>query len=247
MKSMAAIASAVVADAIRRKVVWVVLVFAAVLAFAVPALPSYGQGVVQAVFREVTIALMFTAAMVVSIALAATRIPAEIERRTVFTVLARDVRRWQYIAGTWLGMFAVTGLVVLGFTVVALVTGLVVYDALMPVLLQASLAVWLEAGVVMALAVLVSTRLGPVTVTVASLAFLFVGHAVVGLVAPSTNETVAKAPWWLPSLDAFNVINPVAHGTGYSLLYAISMLTVFVAWCGLLLLGASAAFSGRDL
>ncbi len=37
---------AVVADAIRRKVLWIVVVFSAVLALAIPTLPSYGVGVV---------------------------------------------------------------------------------------------------------------------------------------------------------------------------------------------------------
>ena len=103
MKKMLAIAAAVVADAIRRKVVWVVLVFAVFLGSSIPALPSYGVGVAASVFREVAIALTYVAALVVALALSATRIPVEVERRTVFNVISRDVRRWQYVAGRWLG------------------------------------------------------------------------------------------------------------------------------------------------
>ena len=106
---MFAIAAAVVADAIRRKVVWVVLVFAVFLGLSIPALPSYGVGVAASVFREVAIALTYVAALVVALALSATRIPMEVERRTVFNVISRDVRRWQYVAGRWLGMFVVLG------------------------------------------------------------------------------------------------------------------------------------------
>ena len=106
---MFAIAAAVVADAIRRKVVWVVLVFAVFLGLSIPALPSYGVGVAASVFREVAIALTYVAALVVALALSATRIPVEVERRTVFNVISRDVRRWQYVAGSWLGMFLVLG------------------------------------------------------------------------------------------------------------------------------------------
>ncbi len=101
--------SSVVADAIRRKVVWVVLVFAVFLGLSIPALPSYGVGVAASVFREVAIALTYIAAIVVALALSATRIPVEVERRTVFNVISRDVRRWQYVAGSWLGMFVVLG------------------------------------------------------------------------------------------------------------------------------------------
>ncbi|MHB8050570.1 MAG: ABC transporter permease, partial [Coriobacteriia bacterium] len=53
------IAAAVVADSLRRKIIYVVLVFAALLAFAIPSLPSYGLGIEDAVFREVALALSF--------------------------------------------------------------------------------------------------------------------------------------------------------------------------------------------
>lgn len=244
MNKMLAVASAVVADAIRRKVVWVVLVFAAILAFVIPTLPSYGLGVVDAVFREVSIALMFLASFIVALALSAMRVPSEVERRTVFNVLVRDVRRWQYVVGTWLGMSAVVGIVVLSFTAVAIAVGGFVYRDFMWVLLEATFAVWLEMSVIMAFTVMMSTRFGAVTSVVAALALTFVGHSLGTFF--TVGETV-KIPWYVPSLDVFNVINPVAHGRGYGFVYAGSMLLVFAAWCGLLILAGSALFEGRDL
>jgi len=239
-----AISAAVVADAARRKVVWVVVVFAGILAIAIPALPSYGEGVAAAVFREVSIALTYAAALVVALALSVTRIPNEVERRTVFNVITRDVRRWHYVAGTWLGMFAVLGLVIGAFSVVTVGIGALTYSEVMWRLLQGSLAVWLEMGVLMAFAVMMSCSFGPVTAAVGALAFAFVGHAVTGLM--SLPEGV-RAPWYLPGLDVFNVITPVAHGSGIGVAYVASMVVVFIAWVVLLLLGGSALFSRRDL
>jgi Cu-processing system permease protein len=241
---LVAIASAVVADAMRRKVVWVVAAFAAVLAVAIPALPSYGVGVVGAVFREVALALMYAAALVVALALSATRIPAEVERRTVFPVVARDVRRWQYVAATWIGMFAVLGIVLLAFVVATIVIGRFEYETWMWVLFEGGFAVWLEMGAIMALTVALSTRLGPVTSVVGALAFAFVGHSWVILL---NLPEMTRPPWWMPGLDVFNVINPVAHGSGYSLAYAASMVVVAAAWAVVLLLLGSLMFGSRDL
>lgn len=242
MSALFTIANAVVRDAIRRKVVWVVVMFAVLLSFVAPSLPSYGVGVVGSVYREIAIALMYAASLVVTLALAATRIPAETERRTVFNVLSRDVRRWQYVAGTWLGLIAVVGVAILCFTMVAIVVGAVVYQELMWRLIQAALAVWFEMGVVAALTVLLSSVFGMVTSTVGALAFIFIGHSVTGLVAPD-----GRAPWYLPSLDIFDVVNPVAHGDGIGLLYAVAMAGAFAAYAGLLLGGAAALFERRDL
>ena len=111
-------------------------------------------------------------------------------------------------------------------------------------LLEAAFAVWLESGVIMAFAVMLSCSFGAITAVVGALAFTFIGHAVVSLL--NLPEGV-RAPWYIPSLDVFNVINPVALGTGYGPLYALSMFAAFAAWVALLLLGASVLFGGRDL
>lgn len=246
MKKILAIAWAVVADAIRRKVVWAVLVFAVFLGLSIPALPSYGVGVAASVFREVAIALMYVAALVVALALSATRIPLEVERRTVFNVISRDVRRWQYVAGTWLGMLIVLGGVVAACAAATVLIGYFTMpgNEIMWRLFEAAFAVWLEIGVVMAFTVMLSCSFGAITAVVGALAFTFIGHSVISLLNLPEG---ARAPWYFPSLDVFNVINPVALGTGYDLMYALSMVLAFVAWVGLLLIGASLMFGSRDL
>jgi ABC-type transport system involved in multi-copper enzyme maturation permease subunit len=244
VKKIYAISKAVVADAIRRKVLWVVVVFAAILALAIPALPSYGLGVVDAVFREVSIALMYAAALVMALALAVTRIPLEVERRTVFNVISRDVRRWQYVFATWLGMFVVLGVMLFTFTAVTVGIGALNYSAIIWRLFEATIAVWFEIGVVMAFAVMLSCLFGPVTSAIGALVFVFVGHAFVSLIGLPEG---APAPWYIPSLEVFNVINPVAHGSGISAGYIGGMTLSFVAWIALLMLGAAAMFARRDL
>lgn len=244
MVKVFAIAKSVVTDAIRRKVLWIVVAFSAVLAMTIPALPSYGVGVADAVFREVAIALMYAAALVMALSLAVTRIPNEIERRTVFNVIARDVRRWQYVFATWLGMFVVLGVMLLAFTAVTVGIGVINYQVAMWRLFEASLAVWLEVGVVMAFAVMLSSSFGPITAAVGALAFAFIGHAFVTLL---NLPELARAPWYIPNLEVFNVINPVAHGNGYGLVYGLGMVLAFLAWVSLLLLAGSVIFSKRDL
>ncbi|MBU4557481.1 MAG: hypothetical protein KJ747_11490 [Actinobacteria bacterium] len=237
-----AIASAVFLDAMRRKVVWVVLLFSAVLAVAIPALPSYGAGVVQAVYREVALALVYAALVAVTLALAANRVPGEIERRTIYNVLARGVPRWEYLVGTWAGIVVTVGIVGLSFAAVAIGVGFVTYGTVMFTLLEGVFAIWLEAGVLAAFCMAVASVSGAVVVSVASLAFLFVTHARAGLFTPDT------LGWKLyPSLDTFNIITPVAHGSGVSAGYLLLAVVVFAAWSGILLLISSAAFARRDL
>lgn len=243
-RNIVSIAAAVIADAIRRKVLWVVLMFAGIMAAMVPQLPTYGIGVIQAEYREITLALIFAASLVVTLSLAANRVPGEVERRTVYNVLSKRVNRWEYLLGTWLGIIAVMAVAVAAFTLVAQGVALVRYGTPMWRLWEGALGIWLEMGALSAFTIAVSTVAGPVVVVTASLAFLFFAHSGGTLLGNAPSPVLAAI---YPSFDTFNVINPVAHGDGISLAYAGTMLVVFVAWSGLLLIAGVAAFSGRDL
>ncbi|MDY0341502.1 MAG: hypothetical protein RBS17_09880 [Coriobacteriia bacterium] len=238
------IARAVVADSLRRKVVYVVVLFAALLAFAIPFLPDYGLGVQEAVFREVALALAFVTAIVVTLSLAANRVPGEAERRTVYNVVAKGVSRWEYLVGTWGGIFLVAGAAVAAFTLIEQVIGFINYGVMMWVLWEGALAIWLEMGVIAALAVAASAVAGPVVVVTLTLAVLFVGHSRSTLLGGE--GALAFRPFF-PSLDAFNVVNPVAHGGGVPLEYLAGMIGVFVGFTGLALIVGGTLFGRRDL
>jgi ABC-type transport system involved in multi-copper enzyme maturation permease subunit len=236
------IALSVAADALRRKIVYVVVLFAAVMAAAIPSLPSYGVGVVEAVYREVALTVTYVATMVVVLALSANRVPSEVEHRTVYNVLSRDVRRWEYVVGTWLGIALTTAGVVGAFLLIDLAVGWAVYGMPMWQLWQGAVSIWFEAAIVAAFSVTVSTVAGPVVVAVSSLAFLFIAHVRSGLFEAGSPGYVLY-----PSLDSFNIINPVAHGSGVSAGYLLTMLGVFLAWIAALLLLGVLAFDRRDL
>lgn len=238
------IALAIVADSLRRKVVYVVLVFAALLAFAIPSLPDYGLGVQGSVFREVALALSYVTALVVTLSLAANRIPSEVERRTVYSIIGKSVSRAEYLIGTWLGVFLVVGGAVAAFTLVEQAVAGITYGAPMWRLWEGALGVWLEMGVVAAFAVAVSAVTGPVVVVTASLAALFIGHSRSTLLGGE--GALALRPF-APSLDAFNVVNPVAHGSGVPPIYLLSMVVVFIGLAGICLAAGSYAFAQRDL
>jgi ABC-type transport system involved in multi-copper enzyme maturation permease subunit len=244
MRSILAIAGAVFADAIRRKVVIGVLFFAVVLTMAIPSLPSYGVGVVEGVYREVALALTFLGALVLTLSLAANRIPGEIERRTVYNVVTRPVARWQYVIGTWLGITAVVAGAIACFTAIEQLWGLLQYQDPMWRLWQGSLGILMETSVIGALCVAVSAVTGPVVVAVSSLTFLFIGHSRDGVLGEKASD-LARALY--PSLDTFNIVNPVAHGTGIGMAYLGGMTLSFVGWVALLLLVGSVLFARRDL
>jgi ABC-type transport system involved in multi-copper enzyme maturation permease subunit len=244
MRRILAISGSVVADAMRRKVLWSVLVVAAIMTLAIPALPSYGLGVVTAIFRQVALAVMYAAAMLVTIALTANRIPGEVERRTVYNVLSKRVGRWEYIVGTWLGIWLVMGLLVLAFLVVDLIFGGVVYRQFMWRLSEGAFGIWLESGVLAAVTLAMSTRFGAATSTLGALVFLFVTHSKSSLFGSGSPGIISAL---YPSTDIFTVIDPVAHGSGVGIATLALMAAAFVGWAAVLLGIAVLVFQRRDV
>jgi len=244
MGRMGAIARAVITDSLRRQVIYVVLLFAAVMTAVIPSLPNYDLGMETGVFREFALALVYVAAVVTALALAANRIPGEAERRTVYSILGKRVARWEYVVGTWLGMLGVMAGLIAAFTAIVQVVAFFTYKDPMWVMWLGALAMILEMGVVLALAIAISTRFGPVVVAVATLAGLFIGHSRSTLVGGL--GAVDLKPFY-PSLDAFNIVMPVSYGGGVAPVYVLAMIVVFVGLSGALLTLGVLFMQRRDL
>jgi hypothetical protein len=97
---------------------------------------------------------------------------------------------------------------------------------------------------VCALTIALSARTGPIVVVVTALTFLFAGHSRDSVLGVDASPALRVL---YPSLDTFNVINPVAHGSGIGIEYLGGMLLAFAGWVGVLLLLGVLAFEGRDL
>ena len=163
-------------------------------------LPSYGVGVVDAVFREVVHRAHVRGRARHGARTrrdahpargrAAHRLQRDLSRRSSLAVRVRDVAR--HVRGARRDAARVHA-----STTIAI--GAFTYHAPMWQLFEASLAVWFEIGVIMAFAVMLSCSFGPVTSAVGALAFAFVGHAFVSLLE-------------LPELAPRAVVHPDPRG-----------------------------------
>ena len=104
------IAKATVADAMRKKVLQIFLVvaiglIALSLAFSQTLSFSTQQGIASdlMMLKSFGLGLMAIAGMFISLVLGVSLIPQEIERRTIYTILAKPVKRYEFIIGKLLG------------------------------------------------------------------------------------------------------------------------------------------------
>jgi ABC-type transport system involved in multi-copper enzyme maturation permease subunit len=173
----------------------------------------------------------------------------EIEKRTLYTVLAaRPVRRWEFIAGKFLGLL-------MTLTVNALLMSVGFFAAVMYVshglghsdlpLLTAIYFILLEFVLITAMALLFSTFSSPVFSSIFAFAIFAIGTFAEDLRGFSSMATgltrwvMTGAAYLVPNFAALNVISQVAHdkaiepklilfNTLYVMVYTAALLTASV-------------------
>ena len=177
----------------------------------------------------------------------------EIERRTVYTILARPISRAQFILGKYLGlMFTILVNIVIMLTVY--LATLWVYRA--PVhwaLLQAIELIFVELLLVTALALFFSTFSTSTLSAIMTLGFYVIGHLTTdlkGIAQKSHSEAVqavTTALYYLcPNLEMLNMKGQAAMGTPVALSYQAWASAYGLLYAALLISAACAVFQRRD-
>lgn len=120
MRPILAIASTTVGEAIRRKVLLIILLIGVVFLVVAPGLGILSARSETTVLKGMMLGIIQLTSAVIAIVLTVYMIPNEIERRTIYTILSKPVQRWQFLLGKYLGAVAALALMMSLLTVVLL-------------------------------------------------------------------------------------------------------------------------------
>ena len=177
----------------------------------------------------------------------------EIERRTVYTIMARPISRSQFILGKYLGL-ALTLLVNLGIMlVVFLATLLMDRVPIQAGLFQAVQLIYVELLLITALALFFSTFSSSAVSAMMTLGLYVIGHLTADLkgVAAKSSSEVVKAVmtglyYMCPNLEALNIKGLAAQGAAVPLSYQALASAYGMVYAAALIVAACAVFSRRD-
>jgi len=110
VRSIASIASTTVGEAVRRKVLLVILLVGLLFMIVAPGLGVLSARSETTVLKAMMLGIIQLTSAVIAIVLTVYMIPNEIERRTIYTILSKPVQRWQFLVGKYLGAVASLGL-----------------------------------------------------------------------------------------------------------------------------------------
>jgi ABC-type transport system involved in multi-copper enzyme maturation permease subunit len=169
----------------------------------------------------------------------------EIERRTLYTVLSRPVRRWEFIVGKFFGL-AGTLVVNTFFMAIGVFAALLYvshhYRASDGWVLVALYFIVLEFLIITALALLFSSFSSPLMAAVFAFALFIIGsfsedlRGFAAMTHGLTRWLATGAAYLVPNFSALNVISSVAHqqavsgqlilyNTAYALIYATAAIS----------------------
>jgi len=242
------IASNTFREAVRDRVLYNLIAFALLMSGAAVLVGQISIGIERLVVLNLGLTAVSLFGIVIAIFIGIGLVSKEIEKRTLSTILSRPVRRWEFIAGKFLGLAGT-------LTVNTICMAVGVFAALLYVshhfqasdggVLIALYFIVLQFLIVTALALLFSSFSSPLLSAVFAFALFIIGSFAEDLrgfaaMTQGVQHWLATGVAYLvPNFSALNVINLVAHeqpvsgqlvlyNTAYALFYVVTALSAAV-------------------
>ncbi len=257
MTNVSILAWVTVREALRQKLAVNLLVFAVALVSASSLISSLTFGEQYRIIVDIGLSAMEVFGTLIAVFLGASLVAGDVERRTVYPVVAKPISRAKYVVGRYLGLVTTTTLnllVMAAFFVAVLAIYLrgvgFVWDT---PLLTTLAATALQFAMIAAVAVFFSTFSTATLSAIFTLALVVAGHLASDLVRywskqGAVSATLGKALYLVvPNLEALNFKEamvykdalppgPVAMALAYGILYSAGVVGL-----------AAAVFTHRDL
>lgn len=234
-------------EARRNRVTWSLLFFCLVLVLTSFMFQEVTIAAFDRVVRDVGLGAISLFGVLLSIFLGVGVVTREIERRTVFALLAKPLTRNQYLLGKLVGVWA-TIVVCLSLMLGAFLIELLLYrGAVAPVVFEAFWLMLIEFLLLASFAILASTFTSSLMAAFMTIALYIIGHSAEDLYFAGRRSsshlvhTISSALFYmLPNLEKLNLKSqassltavPFSHvvaSTAYGLLYAATFIVLGMA------------------
>jgi ABC-type transport system involved in multi-copper enzyme maturation permease subunit len=266
MTAALVVAVAVFRESVRDKVFYNLALFGVLLVGASIIIGQLTAGQDIKIIKDLGLAATSIFGVFIAVFVGISLVSKEVDRRSVYPLLAKPIRRGELILGKYAGLL-LTLLVNTAVMTAALYLVLfflargipanvqAAWDApaLDPALLKAIALIYVEIAVVTAVALFFSSYSSPMLSAVFTLGVFVAGqfsddlrHLNDVVQAPAAAMIARAAYYVLPDFSTFDVKLAVVHGLPVSATYMASAALYALVYIAALLLGASAIFARRD-
>lgn len=253
MQSVMAVANNTFRETIRDKILYNLVFFALLLIGSSVLLGALTIGEQARIVKDLGLAAINLVAVIIAIFLGVGLVSREIERRTIYTILARPITRIQFVLGRYIGL---AGIVTVNIVIMFAMFLATIWLSGFPIhaaLFQAVQLILVESLVVMAIALLFSTFSSATLSASMTIGLYIVGHLTSDLkvIAEKSASQVAKAVmtglyYMCPNLEVLNIKGQAASGVSLAIETQVLATGYGVLYAGLLLLAACLIFQRRE-
>jgi ABC-type transport system involved in multi-copper enzyme maturation permease subunit len=244
-------------EAVRDRVLYSLVFFALLMMAAAIAVGQISIGIEQTVIVSLGLSAISVIGLLISVFIGVALVSKEMDKRTLYALLAKPVRRWEFLLGKFAGL-----VLTLAVNTAAMALGLLLVMIYVKHSLERSDAVVLVAVyfILLKLALIVALALLFSCFTTPLLAILFtVGLYIVGLyvqelrnlpvevMSPAMAAFTKWLSYLLPNFENFNVMALAAHGLAIPGALILQNTLYTGVYCTIVLTAAAAVFSRRDL
>jgi ABC-type transport system involved in multi-copper enzyme maturation permease subunit len=248
-----AIAGITFKEAKRDRVLYLLFFFAAlgIVASRVLAILTVGDRV--KIIKDVGLGSISIFGILMAILIGTGLVYKEIDKKTIFTILAKPLHRAEFILGKFLGLVLTLFVMTAAMTLIFLA---IIYAHTLKIeggLLVAVAYIFIELVLITAVAVLFSSFSTPILSSLFALAFTLIGHLSWGLdliikkMEPGAGRTLVRGLYLvLPDLENFNFKTEVVHGLAIPPAIYLTSFLYGVCYTALILGLAVLVFRRRD-
>ena len=208
-------------EAVRDRVLYNLIVFVLLLVASAPLFSQISIDVERLIMVNVGLSSISFFGVIIAILIGIGLVAKEIDKKTLYTILSRPVRRWEFIVGKYFGLLLTLAVNAALMTVGLFLAMLLTLQKLQKsdtAMLVAVYLIVLQFMMVTAITLLFSSFSTPVFSAIFSFALFVIGSFSDDLrnfaaIAKSPMKWVATGVYWLvPNFSSLNVISQTAHG-----------------------------------
>ncbi len=232
-------------EILRRRTFYFLIFLLFLLVILIPNLPSFNIGVKQQLFLDFSLGFTSLFLAILATALSTNQLPADIERKIIYQILSKPIKRSEVIIGKYLGVLISLFISAVIASLAIFLLNFVHFNRWQPAIFWGVTLGFLEASVLSAFVFLISTLATPTITVLLTITFYFIGHA--------REQLVELFAWFkflallFPSLESFNLSDPLAHGVSIPFSYYGLTFVYGLLFSTFYLLAAILIFNQREL
>lgn len=255
LRNIAIIGRLTMLEGARKQVFHVLMLVALFLIFGSAALAKFDQHVQRKMLTDLCLFALFAVSAVIAITVTVTSVPSEIEQKTVYPVIAKPVKRWEFIVGKYAGAM---GTVAVGMAIMTAAFAALewfYFGRLDAAAFYVIPFLFLETAILGAAALWLSTFCSWPLAWFLSLLFCLLGSVKFPLYASLMARhqsgfnavTIGALYHLLPNLESFNFKDAMVHHLSVPASYLWQTAAYGLCYTAALLTLASISFARREL